>query len=125
VRLRNGQNAVFEVLNEAKEQYEVQKHMQALSIDISTPSVEMEVDEDHGEDFDSSDSKLGRTGNMAKLKNKTSTGKRSIVENEIIYAALQDGSSGICRNCHGVISRERADAHFRMWCPALPDKDDI
>lgn len=39
----------------------------------------------------------------------------------ILAAALQDGSSVLCRKCSGLVKRDRWDAHSTMWCPALDE----
>ncbi|KAH9253342.1 hypothetical protein BASA81_008693 [Batrachochytrium salamandrivorans] len=39
----------------------------------------------------------------------------------LLAAALQDGSSVVCRKCSGLVKRERWEAHCSLWCPALDD----
>jgi len=42
----------------------------------------------------------------------------SILSDDTISVALQDGSSYTCPACGGVVSRERQAAHEGAWCPA-------
>jgi len=38
---------------------------------------------------------------------------------DVLQDAYFDGSSVLCPNCHGLVSRKRFDAHVALWCPAL------
>eukprot|EP00929_Paragymnodinium_shiwhaense_P008469 TRINITY_DN112428_c0_g1_i1.p1 TRINITY_DN112428_c0_g1~~TRINITY_DN112428_c0_g1_i1.p1 ORF type:complete len:165 (-),score=29.13 TRINITY_DN112428_c0_g1_i1:225-719(-) len=38
-----------------------------------------------------------------------------------LRAALEGGSSVVCRRCGALVARERMEAHLDHWCPALPE----
>lgn len=44
-------------------------------------------------------------------------------DEHILIDAFQDGSSVLCQRCRGLISVDRAEAHARLWCPALGEAD--
>ena len=48
---------------------------------------------------------------------------------DILYHAMSDNSSVVCKHCDGLIKRERIESHEKFWCPMLKkegnnDEDD-
>ncbi|KAJ1425267.1 hypothetical protein B484DRAFT_451165 [Ochromonadaceae sp. CCMP2298] len=95
VRLTQGEDAIIQVLNQAKSRAEaaIDQQVQQERLDeaykISTLLLQQ-------------DTILSESGDQCILRD-----------------AFEDGSSVLCTNCGGLVARVRWESHSQLWCPAL------
>ena len=99
VRLTRGEDAIIDVLDEAKKRWTNQIDRQVMneSLEQARQICEMLMNQD------------------------TFLSERG--EEDILKDAFEDGSSVLCRKCGGLVAKIRWESHLNTWCPALSDSD--
>lgn len=99
IRLTRGEDAIMEVLSEAK-----RKCMAEIDQQVARES-------------------LAQANKIIELLMSQDTFLSERGEEDILKDAFEDGSSVVCSKCGGLVAKARWDSHSTMWCPALSETD--
>lgn len=97
VRLTRGEDAILEVLEEAKRRCRAEVDQQVMRESLEQARL-------MSEHLMSQDTFLSERGDEVILKQ-----------------AFEDGSSVVCRGCGGLVAKARWESHTSLWCPAIED----
>ena len=95
VRITRGENAIFDVLNQARERATAEIDQQVLRESYEQARL---VSEDL-------------------MRQNTFLSERG--EEDILRDAFEDGSSLVCVKCGGLVAKIRWESHKALWCPAI------
>jgi hypothetical protein len=100
VRLTRGEDAILDVLSQAKAQAEaaIDRQVQQEAIEEAYRISALLLQQD---------TILAESGDQCILRD-----------------AFEDGSSVLCAKCGGLVARVRWDSHSQLWCPALEDSEE-
>jgi hypothetical protein len=98
VRLTRGEDAIMDVLDEAKRRAE-----QRLGAEVDRQTA---VAREMCSELLRQESLLHELG-----------------DEDLLRQAFEDGSSVVCRRCGGLVSAARWEAHKATWCPALDNME--
>ncbi len=101
VRITRGEDAIFDVLNQARERATAEIDQQVLR-------------ESHEQ---------ARRISEELMRQDTFLSERG--EEDILRDAFEDGSSIVCVKCGGLVAKVRWESHAKMWCPAISDDMDV
>jgi predicted ArsR family transcriptional regulator len=97
IRLTRGEDAIMEVLSEAK-----RKCMADIDQQVERESFEQ-----------------ARRITELLMHQDTFLSERG--EEDILKDAFEDGSSVLCRKCGGLVAKARWESHAGTWCPAIAE----
>ena len=95
VRLTRGEDAILEVLNEAKRRASAEMDQNSMQESLAEARKVSDM-------LMVQDTILAETGDQ-----------------EILKDAFEDGSSVLCTRCQGLVARVRWESHKQYWCPAV------
>lgn len=124
MRTKGGEEAVFYILQRARELYRSKLHASAEADQLASLFAECVIAEAQPPGSEPSPSPLFSSSAMPSSApvcemETDACGKSILAETgrkQIVLDAFSDGSSFICLQCGGLVSNHRKDEHYAYWC---------
>lgn len=117
MRANGGEFAAFQTLNRAKELYRNKIHDTNAADELASLFAECAI----AEALPSMAAEPSPTNNKSchQLLERDASGTSILAETgrkQVMVDAFSDGSSFICLQCGGLVSNNRKDEHYALWC---------
>ncbi|XP_043708207.1 uncharacterized protein LOC122657539 isoform X2 [Telopea speciosissima] len=114
MRTDGGEEAVFQTLHRARELYRNKVQANAAADELASLFAECAITEAHPLKFKPSPFDSGAPSMAPDLHGSSILAKTG--REQIMLDACTDGSSFICLQCGGLVSKHRREEHFAYWC---------
>ncbi|KAG6467983.1 uncharacterized protein LOC122034803 [Zingiber officinale] len=118
IRSGGGEQAVFEILHQARELYRNRLQTDAAADELASLFAECAIAEAQGPVRSSNNPPLAplHVGPSIPLDSEGRSFLAMSGRQQVMLDAFADGSSFVCLKCGGLVSTNRKDEHFAYWC---------